>query len=258
MCWLGPPHGWLMLLFEQHRQPTNSALAAQATVLRFSPAILLASILPLWGMCVTVNAQVGQEMAAVEIHPQKIEGRWQSGCALDLHTTSSIPIGPNEQGHMQFQTVRPPIAELLYQLKYRSDQTAVSVIVETAADFLAPHRQKFDLIIPVPPSTPRTIQPVIVLANGLGAAVRLPVVNCITTTRSATQLKGVSDPEQRKGLLDGLYAVDAVHTTGKNILLFDDLFRSGSTMNAITDVLLKQGMAASVFALTITKTRSNQ
>jgi len=197
-------------------------------------------------------------MAAVEIHPQKIDGRWQSGCALDLHTTSSIPIGPNEHGHMQFQTVRPPIAELLYQLKYRGDQTAVSVIVETAAAFLAPHRQKFDLIIPVPPSTPRTIQPVIVLANGIGASVRLPVLNCITTTRSATQLKGVTDPEQRNKLLEGLFSVDAMHTTGKKILLFDDLFRSGSTMNAITDVLMNQGKSASVYALTITKTRSNQ
>lgn len=197
-------------------------------------------------------------MAAVEIHPQKIEGRWQSGCALDLHTTSSIPIGTNEQGHMQFQTVRPPIAELLYQLKYRSDQTAVSVIVETAADFLARHQQKFDLIIPVPPSTPRAIQPVIVLARGIGAAVQLPVLDCITTTRSATQLKSVTDPAQRKTLLEGLYTVDPMHTTGKKILLFDDLFRSGSTMNAVTDVLLAQGKAASVYALTITKTRSNQ
>jgi predicted amidophosphoribosyltransferase len=197
-------------------------------------------------------------MAAVEIHPQKIDGHWRSGIALDLHTTSSTPIGPNELGHMQFDTVRPPIAQLLYQLKYRGDQTAVLSIVETATAFLAPHRQQFDLMIPVPPSTPRTIQPVIILVNGIGAAVGLPVLDCIRTTRPTTQLKGVTDPEERRKLLDGLYAVDATHTTGKNILLFDDLFRSGSTMNAITDVLLNQGKAASVSVLTITKTRSNQ
>jgi len=29
----------------------------------------------------------------VTIHPLKIEGHWQSGVALDLHTTSSTPIG---------------------------------------------------------------------------------------------------------------------------------------------------------------------
>jgi competence protein ComFC len=52
--------------------------------------------------------------------------------------------------------------------------------------------------------------------------------------------------------------VDPAHTEGGHVLLFDDLFRSGATMNAITDVLLGKGKAASVRAFTITRTRSNQ
>jgi predicted amidophosphoribosyltransferase len=197
-------------------------------------------------------------MSVVKVHPQNITGLWKAGCALDLHTTSSTPVGENQFGHMQFETVRPEIAELLYQLKYRSNQSAASDIIETAADFLKPHCQKFDLIVPVPPSTPRAVQPVLVLANGIGAALKMPVANCVTTTRPTTQLKGVTDPEERKKLLDGLYAVDVAQTRGKSVLLFDDLFRSGSTMNAITEVLLGEGEAAAVRVLTITKTRSNQ
>jgi len=194
----------------------------------------------------------------VAINPQKIEGNWQSGVALDFHTTSSTPIGHNEFGHMQFDTVRPEIAELLYQLKYRGNQTAAKEIIATAATYLLPHRAKFELIIPVPASTVRAVQPVLVMAQGIGAAVGLPVIQCITTTRPTTQLKAVRDPEQRKAFLVGLYAVDASHTARRNVLLFDDLFRSGSTMNAITDVLLQLGQAASVSVLTITRTRSNQ
>lgn len=194
----------------------------------------------------------------IVLNPQKIEGRWKSGIALDFHTTSSTPIGHNEFGHMQFDTVRPEIAELLYQLKYHGNQAAAPKIAAAAATFLQPHRTKFDLMIPVPPSTVRVVQPVFVLADGIGAAIGLPVVKCITATRSTIQLKGVTDPEKRKELLDGLYTVDADQTTGKRILLFDDLFRSGSTMNAVTDVLLTQGRASSVSVLTITKTRSNQ
>jgi predicted amidophosphoribosyltransferase len=76
--------------------------------------------------------------------------------------------------------------------------------------------------------------------------------------RPTTQLKGVTDPEKRKELVEGLYAVDPTCTAGRSVLLFDDLFRSGSTMNAITDVLMQQGRATVVRALTITKTRSNQ
>ena len=194
----------------------------------------------------------------VVLHPQRIEGKWKFGVALDFHTTSSTAVGNNEYGHMQFDTVRPEIAELLYQLKYRGNQEIVPQSVAAVAKFLSPHRTKFDLMVPVPPSSVRVIQPVIILARGIGAAVDLPVVECIATTRSTTQLKGVTDPEKRRELVDGLHAVDAGQTVGKRVLLFDDLFRSGTTMNAVTGVLLSQGQAATVSALTITKTRSNQ
>lgn len=43
---------------------------------------------------------------------------------------------------------------------------------------------------------------------------------------------------------------------GRHVLLFDDLHRSGATMNAITEALYDDGDAAEVFALTITRTRS--
>jgi predicted amidophosphoribosyltransferase len=181
-----------------------------------------------------------------------------AGIALDFHTTSSVPIGENEFGHMQFDTVRPEIAELLFRLKYRNDQAAVAGIVAGAVEFLSPYIDKFDLIIPVPPSSQRAIQPVVVLAHGIGQTLGKPVANCVTTTRSTTQLKGVTDPDERQKLVAGLYAVDPNQTRGRNILLFDDLYRSGTTMNAITDVLLAMGQAATVRVLTVTKTRSTR
>jgi competence protein ComFC len=194
----------------------------------------------------------------VAIHPQKIIGRWKSGVALDLHTIRSTPIGHNEAGHMQFDTVRTEIGELLHQLKYRGNKEAAQKIIIAVTTFLTPHRSKFDVLVPVPPSSVRAVQPVMLLAQSIGQALGLPVLACVTTTRATTQLKGVDDPEKRKELVKGLYAVDPAKTAGKSVLLFDDLFRSGSTMNAITDVLIEQGKAACVRVLTITKTRSNQ
>ncbi|MET3970879.1 ComF family protein [Bradyrhizobium sp. S3.9.1] len=158
---------------------------------------------------------------------------------------------------MQFDTVRPEIAELLFRLKNRADKDAAGPIIETTANFLAQYRDKFDCIVPVPPSHQRALQPVIVLAEGIGAALGVPVLSCITTTRSTSQLKNVTDPEERKKQVAGLYQVAAAQTQGRSILLFDDLFRSGTTMNAITDELLGLGKAAAVRALTISKTRSN-
>jgi competence protein ComFC len=193
----------------------------------------------------------------VGINPQKIEGRWRKGIALDFHTTSSVPTGHDAAGHMQFDTIRPEIAELLYQLKYRQNRAAAAGIVEAAANFLRQSRSNFDLMVPVPPSSHRHIQPVLLLANGIGAAIGLPVVNCVAATRHTAQLKSVTDPAQRQALVAGLYTVDPTYTSGRRVLLFDDLFRSGTTMNAITGVLLNEGGARDVCALTITKTRSN-
>ena len=45
---------------------------------------------------------------------------------------------------------------------------------------------------------------------------------------------------------------------GRSIMIFDVLYRSGATMNAITEALYDQGDARVVFALAITQTRRNQ
>lgn len=62
--------------------------------------------------------------------------------------------------------------------------------------------------------------------------------------------------EERLGLLAGAHDVAMAKVQGHAVLLFDDLYRSGATMNAVTTVLLDDGGATEVFALTITCTRS--
>lgn len=192
------------------------------------------------------------------IHPRRIYGNWLSGIALDVHTLSSVHLGVNEAGHDVFENTRSELGELLYRLKYRGDRRAAQEIIDTAAAFLKRHRSKFDILVPVPPSGARAVQPVTIVAQGVGKALGLPVVECISLTRPATPLKGVMDRAKRAELLENLHSVDASQTTGKNILLFDDLFRSGATMNAIADLLMREGKAVSVRVLTLTRSRSNQ
>src|SRR5882672_8165713 len=96
----------------------------------------------------SVNCRgIGQTWAMAKINPQKITGNWQSGVALDFHTISSTPTGVNEYGHPTFDTVRSELGELLLRLKYRGDQSAAPEIIAAAAQFLAPHRAKLDLIV---------------------------------------------------------------------------------------------------------------
>ena len=145
---------------------------------------------------------------------------------------------------------------LLFRLKYRGDRSAAQEIIDTATAFLKRHRSKFGILVPVPPSAARAVQPVMLLAKEIGTAIGLPVVDCVSLTRSATPLKGVMERKKRDDLLEGLYRIDARLTENKNVLLFDDLFRSGATMNAVTDLLMGEGKAASVRVLAITRSRS--
>ena len=75
-------------------------------------------------------------------------------------------------------------------------------------------------------------------------------------TKKTPGLKDVHDPEERRELLDGAFEVDATQVKGKGILLIDDLYRSGTTANAVTVALFAAG-AARVYFLAATRTRSS-
>lgn len=66
--------------------------------------------------------------------------------------------------------------------------------------------------------------------------------------------KDVHDADDRRRVLEGAFQVDKAAVAGQAILLFDDLYRSGATMNAIAEVLAASG-ASCVYAFTKTKTR---
>ena len=191
----------------------------------------------------------------VEFQPSRIVGAWSEGFALDVHVVSSKPQGHNDFGHMEFDSRRSELGECLYRLKYRSDLTAVEAIVNAAAGFFDDWNPSSDVIVPVPPSNRRGLHPVIVLAEALGERLGLPLADCVERTRNIPQLKNVQNRKERLRLLADLHAIETGVLKGKKVLLFDDLYRSGATMNAVAEVLYKQGKAADVVTLAVTRTR---
>jgi len=114
------------------------------------------------------------------------------------------------------------------------------------------------LIIPVPPSqSGRPQQPVLVLAEALSKQLGIPVrADCVSRVKEIPELKNVYDYDERLRLLEGVHRVEPAFVSKQKVLLFDDLYRSGATMNAVTSILYDQGGAAEVYALAITRTRS--
>lgn len=80
----------------------------------------------------------------------------------------------------------------------------------------------------------------------------------VVKTRSTPELKNVFDLDERNKLLDGAFTVKTGDLEGKTVLLFDDLYRSGATMNAVADVLQDESHVGAMYALTLTRTRSNR
>ena len=109
-------------------------------------------------------------------NPQKIEGLWKEGFALDVHTLASDYLGDDEFGRPTFHTTRTELGELLYQLKYQRDASAVDGIVEAASAFVRSWNPSAEVIVPVPPTrATRPHRPVITLATALGTRLGLPV-----------------------------------------------------------------------------------
>ena len=187
-----------------------------------------------------------------------LEGNWNSGRAYDIHTATSAHIGLDEFGHDRFETTRSEMGELVYQLKYKRDKTAVAKIVALLDAIKG--IEKFDFIIPIPPTkTGRPYQPVEMIAVALGDRRGVKVLKEALINDGNKELKEIADPVARDEMLQNALKLSGNdNVAGKKVLLVDDLYRSGSTLRITTDLLYREGKAKSISVLTMTKTRSNR
>lgn len=191
------------------------------------------------------------------VRPMRIPGRWREGYVLDYHTLDSKYLGDDEYGHPMFDTKRSDVGELLYHLKYRSDSTVLEELVDAAARFVQSWNPGVTILVPVPPSRTRPQQPVHLIAEALGRKIGIPVdPSGVARVKEVPELKNVYAYDERLRLLEGAHTVQASVVRGQRVLLFDDLYRSGATMNAITAALYDEGAVADVYALALTKSRS--
>ena len=188
-------------------------------------------------------------------NPRKVRGPWTDGHVLDVHSTGSDFVGYDEFGHAQFNTTRTEIGELLYRLKYKADASALVDIGEASERFIRSWRIKFDLIVPVPPTRARKVQPLHQICDELGKRFRVPVVKAaVKKTSGAAELKNLHEFEARRRVLKNSVTADRRLVEGRRVLLVDDLIRSGATMSAVAEAITTAG-ASSVYAFALTQTR---
>jgi predicted amidophosphoribosyltransferase len=194
----------------------------------------------------------------MNVNVKEITGNWDRGYVLDKHTLSSTFIGYNESGHPLFDTKRSEVGEALFQLKYRNGRDQVASLAKQVATSIVPLFEKVELIIPMPASNLRAWQPVDEVAKELGNMISVPVIEGVLVKvpqeTQGPQLKNLHTKEEKLAALAGIFAVkDVIANSGRwNALLFDDLFDTGASMEAVTALLRTYPKIGKVYTAALT------
>ena len=182
-----------------------------------------------------------------------IVGSWQSGWSLDLHTIRSTK---TDHG---WDTDRTLLGQALYDLKYKDKKENVEFLAHTAAEFLFNSNilHKLNVVIPVPFSKERAFQPVYEVAKVIGQKIGVNTDLKYVYKNNSSEMKNVLS-RQKKDILGRSIQIASSRYKGQNVLLFDDLFCSGSTLAAVSKALKRVGRVKNIYALTLTKTRTKQ
>lgn len=151
----------------------------------------------------------------------------------------------------------PPLQDAICLLKYRGKVALVPALSRLMIEHL-PSRDGVDVVIPVPLHPDRLrareFNQSLLLAHRVAGHLRLPL-SCHTLVRLvASAPQTTLSRKERLRNLRGAFAVPEPSVlAGKRVLLVDDVFTTGTTMNECARALLQAG-SGEVFALTLART----
>jgi len=167
---------------------------------------------------------------------------------------SRVPIGEDVFGHMQFETKRSELGELLYEFKYRRKFENLQSIMDEIIPFLDQWSvlKSIDIIMPVPPSIQRHFQPVIEIAQAIATHLNVSFTDQVLQKTSNEQSKNMDrDHKELAGTIISMKKAKRPF----EILLVDDLFSTGGTITECVRMLRQDKNLQKIYILTMTKTR---
>ncbi|WP_165920866.1 ComF family protein [Muricomes intestini] len=151
---------------------------------------------------------------------------------------------------------RPPVSSALYRFKYKNKRYYGRIFAEEMAKSLEDqiYRWQIEEMIPVPLHPARRkmrgYNQAEILAEELGKIIDIPVNDKILYRIRNTKPQKSLDDAQRTQNLKGAFAVSKQHNIKRNILIIDDIYTTGSTINKAAH-MLKLGGAEKVYFLTV-------
>jgi predicted amidophosphoribosyltransferase len=191
----------------------------------------------------------------MSINPIKLIGPWDEGFALDVHTVSSIYLGDDVYGHPEFENEYSEVGRLLHLFKYKNVHSRLFDIIELVKPFISSWQsvQEVSFVLPVPSSKPRIYQPAQEIASEIASLLKVGYSDEILQKVSSIESKGLSSNEKQQ--LQGSIIKTVEATKEHNMLLVDELYKSGATLTECIRVLREDKKIKKIFVLTMTKTR---
>lgn len=153
---------------------------------------------------------------------------------------------------------RDKIVTLIHNFKFHNAKHLAEDFAKDLCELYKKEKYNCDIIVPVPMTQSRLnlrgYNQSGLLANELGKLLNLPVdeQNLLKVKDTKSQV-GLDFSERKNNLTDAFKTKDKKFFKGKKVLIVDDIFTTGATIECCAKAL-KKGLASQVFAITIAHT----
>jgi len=158
------------------------------------------------------------------------------------------------------EETRTYIGELEYQAKFNNNKEAEAELTDVCNEWIDkfPFLKEADYICAMPGSSPATESLPHRIVSNLDGFKFQDISDSVIWTSKTRSVKDATTAEEKLEILEesGLQIAEGLDLKGKTILLFDDLYMSGLSMQYVA-MKLKESGAARVFGLCTVKSRSN-
>lgn len=150
----------------------------------------------------------------------------------------------------------------MFLLKYRDDFTKCTAIAQNINDHIISKLPAISFIVAMPPSKVRAKQPVQEIALELAnIAGKLCIDGLLIKSKPTPQMKDIANRQDRIDLLMDAFEIDdkvlaeTLPETGYNVLIIDDLYDTGTSLEAATQTLRGCDRINQIFVATATRKR---
>ena len=158
------------------------------------------------------------------------------------------------------EETRTYIGELEYQTKFNHNEEAEAELTGVCNEWIdkLPFLKEADCICAMPSSSPATESLPHRIVSNLEGFDFEDISDSVNWTSKYRNVKEAANVEEKLEILEesGLQIAEGLDLKGKTVLLFDDLYMSGLSMQYVA-MKLKEAGAARVFGLCTVKSRSN-